>query len=127
MHSRSALRAVQARPIRLPSRTFAIQHLPDLKALVGLLYSACFVVISHSVGARASEILTLRAGCVIPNVDDASSPTGDIVVIVGSIYKNESRYHGRRHEWVAPPPAIHAISVLEALSEPHRARSRRDD
>jgi len=47
-----------------------------------------------------------------------------MAAIVGAIYKAES-YHGRRHQWIAPPPAIHAITVLEALSEPHRARSGR--
>jgi integrase len=48
-----------------------------------------------------------------------------MAMIVGAIFKREAAYHGRHHQWVAPPPAAHAIAVLEALSAPHRARSGR--
>lgn len=94
---------------------------PDaLGTLIDLLYGACFIVISYLVGPRVSEILGLEAGCV--QAFAAPGSASDIALIVGAIYKRES-YHGRRHQWVAPAPALHAIAVLEALSAPHRTRS----
>jgi integrase len=94
----------------------------SLSMLIDLLYGACFVIISYLVGPRVSEILYLQAGCVQPFESGTvgASPAG--AMIVGTIYKAES-YHGRRHQWIAPTPAVHAISVLEALSAPHRART----
>jgi len=94
----------------------------SLSMLIDLLYGACFVIISYLVGPRVSEILYLQAGCVQPFEPGTvgASPAG--AMIVGTIYKAES-YHGRRHQWIAPVPAVHAISVLEALSAPHRART----
>jgi integrase len=119
------LNAVQARPIRTPAGPITVEDLTDLSSLVGLLYSACFVVISYLVGSRVSEILALRTGCIRPMTADESSGNSELAVIVGSIFKHESGYYGRTHKWVAPPPAIHAIGVLEALSQPHRQRSGR--
>lgn len=98
----------------------------SLSRLIDLLYGACFVVVSYLVGPRVSEILRLQAGCVQPFDKPGSDTSLSIAAIVGAIYKAES-YHGRRHQWIAPPPAIHAITVLEALSEPHRTRSGRAD
>jgi hypothetical protein len=48
-------------------------------------------------------------------------------MIVGAIFKREAACHGRRHQWIAPAPAVHAVAVLEALSAPHRARSGRPE
>jgi len=119
------LHAVQARPIRLQGHSKGIGDLVELSTLISLVYCACFVVISYLVGSRVSEILALRAGCIRPMTADEIRGSGELAVIVGSIFKHESGYYGRTHEWVTPPPAIHAISVLEALSEPHRRRSGR--
>jgi hypothetical protein len=118
----AVLEAVQSRSIHLPSGDRTVQDLAEVSTLTSLLYSACFVVIAYLVGARVSEIVRLEAGCI-----RAVNPDGnqDLAVIVGSIYKHETGYGGRTHEWVVPPPAIHAIGVLEALSEPHRRRSGR--
>jgi len=99
-----------------------IDSLVSLGALIDLLYGACFVIISYLAGPRVSEILGLQAGCVQPFTGPGSDASPDIALIVGAIYKRES-YFGRRHQWVAPSPALHAIAVLEALSAPHRARS----
>jgi integrase len=92
----------------------------SLSMLIDLLYGACFVVISYLVGPRVSEILQLKAGCVHPFDDPASDLAPKVATIIGTIYKAES-YHGRRHQWIAPLPAVYAITVLEALSAPHRA------
>lgn len=124
---RGSLRAVGARPICAPTGTITLGSLADLGVLIDLLYIACFVVISYLVGPRVSEILALRAGCVRALVTDEPSSASGIAVIAGSIFKLETGYHGRAHEWVAPPPAVHAVSVLEALSGPHRQRTGRQE
>lgn len=121
----AATRALQLAAIALPGRVQPIRTVDDLAQLIDMLYAACFVVISYLVGPRASEILHLQAGCVQRrgdgNADDA------ITVIVGAIFKRQAEYHGRPHEWVAPPPAVQAISVLEALSAGHRAQAGRNE
>jgi len=72
-----------------------------------------------------SEILHLHAGCVQRRSNGfAGEP---VTVIVGTIFKRQPGYHGRPHEWVAPPPAVNAIAVLEALSAEHRAASGRHE
>ncbi len=58
---------------------------------------------------------------------DAGTVDDAVSVIVGSIFKHEAQYNGRPHEWVAPPPAVHAISVLETLSAGHRAQTGRSE
>jgi len=97
----------------------------DLAQLLDVLYTACFVVISYLVGPRASEVLQLQSGCVRPLAPEDGAGESGLAVIVGAIFKREAAYHGRHHEWIAPQPALHAISVLEALSAPHRASSGR--
>lgn len=92
-----------------------------------MLYAACFVVIAYLVGARVSEILHLRVGCVQGRSGDSANGDGADSSIVGTIFKGEAQYHGRRHEWVAPPAAVKAVAVLELLSAAHRARSARQD
>jgi len=96
----------------------------ELARLLNVLYVACFVVLSYLIGARASEVLQLRVGC-LKALGEGSADAG-LTVIRGAIFKREA-FHGRAHEWVAPPPAVHAITVLEALSAPHRARTGRDE
>jgi integrase len=99
----------------------------DLERQIDMLYAACFVVISYLVGLRVSEILHLQAGCVEYRCRDAGDGGQAITVIVGTIFKREAHYHGRRHEWVAPPVAAQAIEILETLSAGHRSRSKRND
>jgi hypothetical protein len=123
---RAALPVLQQITIDTPRGPHCLESYRSLSMLVELLYGACFVVISYLVGPRVSEILHLQAGCVQPFDHPGSGGSSSIATIVGAIYKCES-YHGRRHQWIAPPPAVHAITVLEALSAPHRARAGRDD
>ena len=105
----------------------AIVSTNDLMQRVDMLYAACFVVIAYLVGARVSEILHLRVGCVQGRTGDSANSDDTDSSIVGTIFKGEAQYHGRRHEWVAPPAAVKAVAVLELLSAAHRARSRRQD
>ena len=123
----AATRALQQADIVIPVRSQRIHSVGDLARVIDLLYAACFVVISYLVGPRVSEILHLEAGCVQCRGDgDGGGGSNEAVqVIVGAIFKRQPEYHGRPHEWVAPPPAVLAISVLEALSAEHRVQAGR--
>jgi integrase len=123
----AALRALRTHAIRVPSGQCTVRTLRELGEWLERLYIACFVVISYLIGPRVSEVLALRVGCVRRLGGDPMDAPDSPRVIVGSIFKLEPEYHGRRHEWVAPPPALHAVAVLEALSSPHRHRSGRPD
>ncbi|MGH8257957.1 MAG: integrase, partial [Steroidobacteraceae bacterium] len=123
---RAALELLHPTAIETPRGPQRLDSYQSLSMLIDLLYGACFVVISYLVGPRVSEILHLQAGAAQPFNEAGSDVAPQSAMIVGAIYKAES-YHGRHHQWVAPPPAIHAISVLEALSAPHRARTGRSD
>jgi integrase len=103
----------------------AISGTRMLRALMDRIYEACFVVIAYLVGARVSEILALRAGCI------EQHPSGDgresFTYLAGHIYKMAAGEAGQRHCWVAPEPVVRAIAVLESLSEPLRRRTGRDE
>jgi integrase len=123
-----ATRALQESQRSLPSTDMpAIPTPSKLAQRIDMLYAACFVVIAYLVGPRASEILHLQAGCVHDCGSDQAGDIDAVTAIVGTIFKGEAQYHGRRHEWVAPPAAVQAIAVLESLSAPHRARSARKE
>ncbi len=120
----AATHALQEAAAGQPGESRAIRTVDELARMLDMLYAACFVVISYLVGPRAAEILHLQAGCVQHrgNGDDGAIP-----VIVGAIFKRQAEYHGRAHEWVAPPPVVQAISVLEALSTGHRVQCSRSE
>ena len=109
----------------MPGVERPVTSVSELVRRIDMLYAACFVVLSYMVGPRVSEILHLHAGCVRRLVGDAAG--APVSVIVGSIFKRQPGYDGCPHEWVAPPVAVQAISVLEALSEPHRALTARPE
>ena len=120
-------RALQHVTLETAKGPHTIASAAELAQLLDVLYTACFVVISYLVGPRASEVLQLQTGCVQPLAPEDSAGDPGLAVIVGAIFKREAAYHGRRHQWIAPPPALHAIAVLEALSAPHRERSGRKE
>ena len=124
-HTGRATRALQRVSAGIPDADSPVRSVRELVRRTDLLYAACFVVISYLVGPRVSEILHLKAGCVHRrSAEGASEP---VTVIVGAIFKRQSGYHGRAHEWVAPPAAVQAVAVLEALSAGHRAVAGRDE
>ena len=123
----AAQKALQRISIVTPRGTQTVRSVTDFTDLVDRLYAACFVVISYLVGPRVSEVLHLRSGCVQSRPVYDLGVGSEIAVMVGTIFKHEADYYGRRHEWVVPPAAVHAISVLEALSAPHRLQTGRDD
>jgi len=119
----AATRALQHACIELPGQPRPILTVDDLALSIDMLYAACFVVISYLVGPRSSEILHLEVGCVQRRAGTAADD--EVTVIVGAIFKHQPEYTGRPHEWVAPPPVIAAIAVLQALSAGHRAQAGR--
>jgi integrase len=125
--NRHVLQALAEIPIHTPHGPQRILCMQSLSDFVNMLYAACFVVIAYLVGARVSEILHLRPGCVASRASRGMAGDADITVMLGSLFKHQAEYHGRAHEWVVPQAAIHAIAVLEALSAPHRLRSGRDE
>ena len=119
----TATRALQRAALTIPGTDRSLTTVRDLARAIDMLYAACFVVIAYLIGARGSEILRLKAGCVAHRGADQDP----ITFIIGAIFKKEPEYHGRPHEWVAPPAAVQAITVLEALSQGHRRQTGRDD
>jgi integrase len=105
---------------------YPIRSAAELARLLDILYVACFLVISYLIGARASEILQLKVGCV-RGLPGEGEPDAGLTVIQGAIFKREPDFHGRAHQWVAPAEVVHAITVLEALSAPHRQRTGREE
>ena len=121
----AATRVLKRASIDLPVSARPIRSVNDLALQIDMLYAACFVVISYLVGPRVSEILHLQAGCVQPRGDGTADNA--ITVLVGAIFKHQADYHGLPHEWVAPPPAVQAVAILEALSVGHRAQADRSE
>jgi integrase len=124
---KAAARSLQRIILATPRGPRPIKSAADLGRLLDVLYTACFVTISYLVGPRASEILHLRVGCVRSLQGASEAGETGLTAIVGTIFKREADFHGRAHQWIAPPPAVHAISILEALSAPHRARTGRTE
>ena len=124
-HTGRATRALQRASAGIPGADSPVRSVRELVRRTDWLYAACFVLISYLVGPRVSEILHLKAGCVHRrSAEGASEP---VTVIAGAIFKRQSGYHGRAHEWVAPPAAVQAVAVLEALSAGHRAVAGREE
>lgn len=103
-----------------PWRTEPVPSMKAVQFLVSRIYDACFVVLAYLVGARVSEILDLRAGCIEQHA--AADGTQTFAYLNGRIYKTASGPGGTPHRWVAPDPVVRAVSVLERLSAPIRQR-----
>ena len=125
--NRHALEALAGIMISTPWGTQRIFRIQDLRDAIDMLYAACFVVIAYLVGPRVSELLHLRTGCVVRRTAHSASGSGELEVMTGTIFKHDSGYYGRPHEWVIPQAAVHAVSVLEALSAPNRLRTGRTE
>ena len=94
-----------------------------VRFLVERIYDACFIVIAYLIGARVSEILALEPGCVEHH--SSADGTETFSYLRGHIYKTAAGDSGDPHRWVAPPPVVRAVEVLERLSEPLRRRTGR--
>jgi integrase len=108
-----------------PWRTEPVTSLMVVDFLVSRLYDACFVVIAYLVGARASEVLGLKTGCIVEH--PSADGTETFTYLSGRIYKTADTPAGQPHRWVAPAPVVRAVTVMERLSEPVRRRAGRDE
>jgi integrase len=108
-----------------PWRTEPVTGLAAMHFLVSRLYDACFVVIAYLVGARVSEILGLKVGCIVEH--PSADGTETFTYLSGRIYKTADGHGGQPHRWVAPVPVVCAVAVLERLSEPVRRCTGRDE
>ena len=92
----------------------------QVRELVDRVTDACFIVIAYLIGARVSEIMSLEEGCIEhhPSADSSEQ----FAYVRGTIWKSASNPGGKPHRWVAPAPVVRAITVIEQLSEPLRAR-----
>jgi integrase len=108
-----------------PWRTEPVADLATINFLVSRLYDACFVVIAYLVGARVSEILGLKVGCIVEHM--SADGTETFTYLSGRIYKTSDNPHGQPHRWIAPEPVVRAVAVLERISEPLRRQTGRDD
>lgn len=137
-HKEGQVRCTAYLRVRADLRSFEFSKLPGesepwqdgpvvstrlISELVDRIVDAVFVVIAYLVGMRVSEILGLNVDCLEHQA--SADGTEKFTYITGRIYKDRSSgsVSGRPHRWVVPPPAERAINVLEALSEPFRART----
>ncbi len=97
----------------------------QVRHLVDRLYDACFVIVAYLIGARGSEILGLRVGCVEHH--PSADATESFAYLAGRIYKTARSQDGEAHRWVAPLPVQRAIMVMERLSETLRRRAGQED
>lgn len=95
-----------------------------LRHLLDRVIDACFVLIAWMVGPRASEIFGLTCGCIQEHA--AADGAETYHYLVGRIWKGAGP-GGRQHRWPAPAPVVHAIDLMERLSEPMRRRIGRDE
>ncbi|MCO8273825.1 hypothetical protein M1L60_24815 [Actinoplanes sp. TRM 88003] len=94
-----------------------------IDALHRHLVAACFVVIAYLTGMRPAEVLALRSGCC-PEPDDTTSDAGPRRYLInGRMFKNardddgvhQSAGRDRDTPWVAIPPVVRAIRVMERI------------
>jgi hypothetical protein len=103
----------------------ATEHYGATEFLVSRLYDACFIVIAYLIGARVSEILGLKAGCIVEH--PSAEGTETFTYLSGRIYKTADSPAGQAHRWVAPSPVVRAVTVLERLSESVRRFTGRNE
>ncbi|WP_222513801.1 integrase [Streptomyces sp. CBG9] len=88
----------------------------ETRELMRHLGTACFIVLAYLTGMRPAELLGLQTGC-------CPDPDGGRHLIYGRVFKNAadedgnhySAGHLREVPWVAIPPVVTAIRVLERI------------
>ncbi|WP_055469080.1 hypothetical protein [Streptomyces ardesiacus] len=90
----------------------------DLRNLIRMVASACFVVICYLSGARPGEVLNLRPGCRA-----ADKETGELLIVGrrGKGYDRASLPEAEtptdQRPWVVVAPVHDAIALLESLGD----------
>ena len=97
----------------------------QVRRLADRIYDACFVVIAYLVGARASEILGLQAGCIEHHPVSDGGET--FAYLAGQIYKTARGVDGEAHRWVAPAPVERSVAIMERLTARLRAQTGRSE
>ncbi len=88
----------------------------ETRELMRHLGTACFIVLAYLTGMRPAEVLGLETGC-------CPDPASGRHLIYGRVFKNAADKDGNHHSaghlrevpWVAIPPVVTAIRVLERL------------
>ncbi|MFJ9530500.1 site-specific integrase [Streptomyces cyaneofuscatus] len=89
----------------------------ETRQLMRHLGTACFIVLSYLTGMRPGEVLGLQAGC-------CPDPVSGRHLIYGRVFKTASDEDGNHHSagqlrevpWVAIPPVVRAIRLLETIA-----------
>lgn len=83
----AVVKVLRTQSIRTPRGPYTVTAPCDFAEFVDLLYAACFAVIAYLVGARVSEILHPRSGCVRPFSTDGADTHSGVAVITGAILR----------------------------------------
>lgn len=87
-----------------PVMTVIAEHLTRLR-------TACFILIAFVTGMRASEILSLEAGCVETEYTD----DGEFIWLRSTLHKTLGPGPATPSKWLGGPVAARAVAVLESL------------
>jgi hypothetical protein len=100
----------------------------QIGSLVAHLNTACFIVIAYLTGMRSSEVLALRAGCCpeppAPAEGDRSAARRHLIRArhYKTAYDEDGNHLSagvlRPAPWVAVPPVVDAIRILERQAAP---------
>ncbi len=89
------------------------------------LVEACFIVIAGFVGMRVSEILSMKIRAIESRFIGETSVKQSYVV--ARLFKTVDDPTGRVERWIAPPPVVRAVELLEQLSQRLRDESGRNE
>lgn len=89
----------------------------ETRQLMRHLGTACFIVLAYLTGMRPAEVLGLQTGCC-PDTESGRH------LIHGRVFKNAADEDGNHHSaghprevpWVAIPPVVRAIRLLEKIA-----------
>lgn len=82
----------------------------EVMALLGIVLTAHYFIVSLSMGARQSEVLGLKRDCVVRSVDGR-------LYASGKTYKLVQRHEGEWRDWQLPEAAVEALAQQALLVE----------
>ncbi|MFF5992898.1 integrase [Prauserella flavalba] len=101
----------------------------EVPVLVRRLVDSCFIVIAYLTGMRPGEVLGLQHGCCPDPNSDSEAPEGAVRHVINGRQFKHARDENGNHDsagsirdtpWIAIPPVVRAIRVLERLVSPGR-------
>ena len=84
----------------------------SVRAVVGLLITACYIVIAALTGMRDLEVLEIRRGCITPEKDEYDHSR---YRLHSTIFKGQG-LGGKPEQWLVIKQVVTAIDVLEQLA-----------